>query len=359
VVVRSFVYLALKRLIELLLLCFGSSDAKEVEILVLRHELEILRRQQPCPRLEPRDRAWLSLLSRLLPRRRWSVFLVRPQMLLGWHRRMVRRHWTYPNTARGRPPLADDIQTLIVRLATENSRWGYQRIKGELAGLGLSVSATSVRRVLRAHQLDPAPRRASSAWRTFIRQQASGIVACDFFSVDSVWLTRYYILFFIEIGSRRVHLCGITTNPTGEWVTQQARNLATKLEDGGGCLVAHVIRDRDTKFTRPFDDVWRCLGAEIIRTPVRAPNANAFAERWIGTIRRECLDHLLIFGPRHLARVLDTYVERYNAHRPHRSLRLLPPEPRSTPLKTLRPSLGHVGRRDVLGGLIHEYDLVA
>ena len=151
VVVRSFVYLALKRLIELLLLCFRSSDAKEVEILVLRHELEILRRQQPRPRLSPRDRAWLSLLSWCLPRRRWSVFLVRPETLLGWHRRMVRRHWTYPNTAKGRPPVADDIQALIVRLAAENPRWGYQRIKGELAGLGYQVSATSVRRVLRTH----------------------------------------------------------------------------------------------------------------------------------------------------------------------------------------------------------------
>jgi len=213
------VYLALKRTIELVLLCFRSSDAKEVEILVLRHELEILRRQHPRPRLEPTDRAWLSLLSRCLPRRRWSVFLVRPETLLGWHRRMIRRHWTYPDTARGRPPVADDIQALIVRLATENPRWGYQRIKGELAGLGLPVSATSVRRVLRAHQLDPAPRRASRTWSAFIRHQASGIVACDFFSVDSVWLRRYYVLFFIEIESRRVQRCGITTNPTGEWVT--------------------------------------------------------------------------------------------------------------------------------------------
>jgi putative transposase len=202
VVVRSFVYLALKRLITLLLLCFRSSDAKEVEILVLRHELEILRRQQPRPRLEPGDRAWLSLLSRCLPRQRWSVFLVRPETLLSWHRRMVRRHSTYSNTAKGRPPVADDIQSLIVRLAAENPRWGYQRIKGELAGLGLSVSASSVRRVLRAHQILPAPRRASTTWSSFIRHQASGIVACDFFSVDSVWLTRYYIVVVVRPAAR-------------------------------------------------------------------------------------------------------------------------------------------------------------
>jgi len=183
-------------------------------------------------------------------------------------------------------------------------------------------------------------------------------VACDFFSVDSVWLTRYYILFFIEIESRRVHLCGITTNPTGQWVTQQARNLAAELEEAGRAL-AHLIRDRDAKFTRPFDDVWRSIGAEIIRTPVRAPDANAFAERWVGSVRRECLDHLLIVGPRHLARVLDVYVEHYNAHRPHRSLSLRPPEPRSRPPARDLSSPERVCRRDLLGGLIHEYDLVA
>jgi hypothetical protein len=200
------------------------------------------------------------LLSRVLPRRRWSVFLVRPDTLLAWHRRMVRRHWTYPNTARGRPPVSDEIQALIVRLATENVRWVYQRITGELAGLGYQVSASSVRRVLRAHGVGPAPRRTSTTWSSFIRQQASGIVACDFFTVDSVWLTRYYVLFVIEIESRRVQVCGITTNPTGEWVTQQARTLAANLEDAGR-VVAHVIRDRDTKFTRSFDDVWRSSGA--------------------------------------------------------------------------------------------------
>ena len=326
--VWSFVYRALRRLIELVLLSVRSTDGKEVEILVLRHELEILRRQHPRPRLEPADRAWLSLLSRCLPRERWSVFVVTPQTLMDWHRRMLRRHWTYPNATTGRPPVPADVQALIVRLATENPRWGYQRIQGELAGLGHQVSASSIRRVLRSHGIQPAPRRAPTTWRSFIHQQACGIVACDFFTVDSVWLTRYYVLFFIEAQSRRVHVCGITTNPTGAWVTQQARTLATSLEEHGR-LVGHLIRDRDTKFTRPFDNVWRSMGAEIVRSPVRAPNANAYAERWVGTIRRECLDHLLIVGPRHLARVLDVYVEHYNTHRPHRSLGLVAPQPRS------------------------------
>jgi len=355
-VVWSFVYLAVGRIMELVLLCLRSSDAKEVEILVLRHELEILRRQHPRPRLEPKDRALLAALSRLLPRRRWSAFVVTPATLLGWHRRMVRRHWTYPNKAKGRPPVPAEVQALIVRLATENLRWGYERIKGELARLGYRVSASSIRRVLRSHGIDPAPRRTSTTWRSFLRRQAAGIVACDFFSVDTVWLTRCYVLFFIEVETRRVHLCGITTNPTGEWVTQRARNLARSLEDSGR-VVRHLIRDRDAKFTRSFDDVWRSIGAQVVRTPVRAPNANAYAERWIGTARRECLDHLLIVGPRHLDRVLSEFIEHYNGHRPHRALGLLAPEPRHS--ETQPVGLEQIVRHDVLGGLIHEYDLVA
>lgn len=358
VVIWSFVYLAVGRIMELLLLCVRSGDAKEVEILVLRHELEILRRQQPRPRLEPKDRALLAALSRLLPRRRWSVFMVTPATLLGWHRRMARRHWTYPNTAKGRPPVPADVQALIVRLATENPRWGYERIKGELAGLGYRVSASSIRRVLRVNGINPAPRRTSTTWRSFLSQQAAGIVACDFFSVDTVWLTRYYVLFFIEVQTRRVHLCGITTNPTGGWVTQQARNLAVSFDERGR-VVRHLIRDRDAKFTRSFDDVWRSIGAQVVRTPVRAPNANAYAERWVGTARRECLDHLLIVGPRHLGRVLSAFVEHYNGHRPHRALELEPPQPRATSSATRPARLEQVVRRDVLGGVIHEYDQVA
>src|SRR5579864_207143 len=190
--------------------------------------------------MEPADRAWLSVLSRFLPRRRWSVFLVKPDTLLGWRRRMVWRRWTYPNVARGRPPVPDEVRALIVGLACENPRWGYQRIQGELAGLGYRVSASSIRRVLRAQGVGPAPRRASTTWRSFIARQASGILATDFFTVDTVWLTRYYVLVVIEIESRHVQLCGITTNPSGSWVTQQARNLITTLE-GAGTFVSHLI----------------------------------------------------------------------------------------------------------------------
>jgi transposase len=182
-VVWSFVYLTLRRSLELVTLCFRSAEAKEIEVLVLRHELVVLRRQHPRPRLQPTDRALLAALSRLLPRARWSVFLVRPETLLRWHRRMVRRRWTYPTASNGRPPISDEVQHLVVRLARENPRWGYQRIHGELLRLGWRVSASSIRRILRAHGLDPAPRRGAANWRSFLRQQAAGIIACDFFTV--------------------------------------------------------------------------------------------------------------------------------------------------------------------------------
>jgi putative transposase len=185
-VVWSFVYLALRRSLELVLLCSRSAQAKEIEILVLRHELAVLRRQYPRPCLQPADRALLAALSRLLPRARWSVFRVRPETLLRWHRRMVRRRWTYPTTSTGRPPVSEQVQQLIVRIARENPRWGYQRIHGELLRLGVRVSASSIRRVLRVQGLDPAPRRGPTNWRSFLRQQAAGIVACDFFSVDTI-----------------------------------------------------------------------------------------------------------------------------------------------------------------------------
>jgi putative transposase len=186
-------------------------------------------------------------------------------------------YWLEPGG--GRPPISEEVQQLVVRLARENPRWGYQRIHGELLRLGLRVSVSSTRRILRAHGIDPAPRRASASWRSFLRQQAAGIVACDFFTVDTIWLRRVYVLFVIELGSRRVHLAGVTAHPTGWWVAQQARNLVAVLDDQATAF-KFLIRDRDTKFSRAFDDVWRSTGVEIIRTPVRAPNANAVAERW-------------------------------------------------------------------------------
>jgi putative transposase len=214
------------------------------------------------------------------------------------------------------------------------------------------------RRVLRAHGMDPAPRRAPTTWRSFLHRQATGILACDFFTVDTIWLRRLYVLFVIELGSRRVHLAGVTAHPTGPWVAQQARNLMVELDDRAAAF-RFLIRDRDTKFIRAFDDVWRSTGAEIICTPIRAPNANAVAERWVGTVRRECLDHLLIVGRQHLVGVLHGYVEHYNQHRPHRSLGL------GTPIPSLRadpasaPVVPQLRRREILGGLVHEYEWAA
>ena len=347
-----------RRVMGLILWCCRSEEAQEIELIVLRHELEILRRQHPRPRLEPKDRALLAVLSRLLPRRRWSVFVVTPATLMRWHRRMVRRRWTYPNTSKGRPPVPEAVQALIVRLGSENPEWGYMRIKGELAKLSVKVSASSIRRILRAHGLDPAPRRQASTWRAFLKAQAAGIIASDFFTVDTVWLSRYYVLFAIEVHNRRVHLCGVTAHPVSQWVTQTARNLAITL-DQQGQSVSYFIRDRDTKFTRSCDEVWRAAGTKVLRTPVRAPNANAFAERWIGTARRECLDHILIVGPRHLQRVLSVYIDHYNRHRPHRALDLKTPESTPRPVEPEPTALTRIIRRDLPGGLIHEYDLAA
>ena len=300
-------YLTLCRSVQLLVLLARGDAAKDLEILVLRHQLTVLRRQTPRPRLEPADRAMLAAISRLLPRARWSCFIVTPQTLLRWHRRMIAGAWTYPHHGHGRPPLDEHLQQLIVRLATENPRWGYQRIQGELLHLGVRVSATAIRTTLRRHGLGPAPRRTTTTWRVFLHQQAAGIVACDFFTVDTIWLRRLYVLFFIELDTRRVHLAGATTNPDGAWVTQQARNLLLALEERGRQL-RFLLRDRDAKFSRAFDDVFGSEGAEVLLTPVQAPNANAYAERWIRTVRAECLDWLLVVGRRHLNEVLRVYV---------------------------------------------------
>jgi putative transposase len=348
-------YLALGRVFELVVLLTRSRECKEVEILALRHELNVLRRRGVRPRYEPRDRVLLAALGRVLPRARWAaVFAVRPETLLRWHRRIVRRRWTYGRRGPGRPPLDADVVALVVRLARENPRWGHRRIVGELVKLGCSVSASSVRNVLRSHEVPPAPRRSGPSWRTFIRAQAASVVACDFFTVDTALLRRTYVLFFIELETRRVHLCGCTTNPNGNWVAQQARNLAIELAERSQ-PVRFVIRDRDSKFSAAFDEVFQTEGARVIRTPVRAPNANAYAERWVRTVREECLDWLLIVSRRQLERVLRTYVDHYNRERPHQALDLACPEPRAKPAQIDQPNGVNIRRRDRLGGLLHEY----
>jgi putative transposase len=352
-VLPRFVYLALCRSVELLALLARGDAAKDLEILVLRHQLIVLQRQTSRPKLEPADRALLAAISRVLPRDRWSCFFVTPETLQRWHRRLVTGRWTYPRRGQGRPPLDDGVPQLIIRLARENPRWGYQRIKGELLRLGVRISATAIRTTLHRHGLDPAPRRTTTTWRAFLRQQAAGIVACDFFTVDTIWLRRLYVLFFLEPDTRRVHLAGVTANPNAAWVTQQARNLLLVLEKQGR-RVRFLLRDRDAKFCHSFDDVFRSEGADIVLTPVQAPNANAYAERWIRTVRAECLDWLLIIGQGHLDRTLRVYVEHYNQHRPHRALWLESPDP-ARPRIIAEDHPAQVHRRDLLGGLLHEY----
>jgi putative transposase len=354
----SFCYVVLRRVLQLAALRFRSEEFKELEIVVLRHELAVLRRQAGRPELKPADRVFLAAASRLLPRASWRSFVVTPTTLLRWHRRLVARRWTYAGRV-GRPPIGSEIRALVLRLARENSRWGYQRIVGELRGLGFAVSATTVRNLLREAGLGPVGERTVLSWREFLRTQAHSMIAVDFFTVETVWLQRLYVLFFIELGSRHVHLAGCTANPSGSWVTQQARQLAWTSTERS-TPPRFLIRDRDSKYTRDFDTVFRSEGIEIIRTPVRAPKANAIAERFVRTARSECLDWLLILNRRHLERVLRVFIHHYNGHRPHRSLKLAPPDPEQPTLRVAgsrRPD--NVERRDRLGGLIHEYSLAA
>ncbi|MCA1680929.1 MAG: integrase core domain-containing protein [Actinobacteria bacterium] len=243
-----------------------------------------------------------------------------------WHRRHVARRWTCPARRQGRPPVGDELRELVLRLARENPRWGYQRIAGELAGLGVSVAATTVRKIIRDAGLGPAGTRDGLSWREVIRAQAASVLACDFFTVDTVFSTRLYVLFFIELKSRRVHLAGCTQHPSGSWVAQ-ARQVAWSLSEREQ-RPRFLIRDRDAKFSGAFDEIFRSERIEIVRTPIQAPKANAYAERFVGTVRRECLDWILISGRRQLDRVLRAYVQHYNGHRPHRGLGLAPPQPR-------------------------------
>jgi putative transposase len=356
--VLSFLYLGLRRVFEFLVLLGSSDDRKELEILVLRHELSVLRRQAKPARYRTTDRALLAALSRALPRECWSAFAVTPQTLLRWHRAMVKRHWTYARRGPGRPSLDAEIVALILRLARENPRWGHRRIVGELKKLGLPTSETSVRNLLRHHGVPPAPRRSRLSWRAFLRQQAASLIACDFFTVETATLRRIYVLFFIELASRRVHLAGCTTNPDGMWVVQQARNLTIDLAEREW-PVRLVLHDRDSKLSGAFDEVFRSEGTRVVRTPIRAPNANAYAERWVRTVRSECLDWLLIFSRRQLERVLRTYVEHYNRQRPHRALDLGAPDPIGEVVRLPPGGLRTVRRRDRLGGLVHEYELAA
>jgi putative transposase len=314
-------YLIFARLVGWLVLLARSTAAKDAELLVLRHEVAVLRRGNARPRLDWADRAVLAALIRLLPRAVKNHRLVSPGSVLRWHRRLLARKWTYPNRP-GRPPVPDEVAVLVERLARDNASWGYQRIQGELYKLGHRVAASTIRRILKRARIPPAPtRRGDGSWRQFLRVQASTALAVDFFHVDTVTLRRIYVLFVLEAESRYVHILGITANPDGPWTTQQARNLLLDL-----------------------------------KIPPRSPRANAYAERFVLTVRTELTDRMLIFGERHLRHVLDQYARHDNGQRPHRGRQLQPPRP-DHPIPAL-PAQRITGR-SILGGLINEYHAAA
>ena len=355
-------YQVARRLLAVPAVLLRRDVAKDAELLVLRHENAVLSRQLTAPRrYDTVDRLWLAALSSLIPRRRWAhVFPVTPATLLAWHRRLIARKWDYSMRQRraGRPPTASAVKALALRLAKENPRWGCRRIQGELARLGHPIGATTVWEILTAAGLDPAPRRSGPTWREFLTEQAHGVIACDFVHIDLVDLRRVYALVFCEHGTRRLHIAGVTAHPTAAWTVQQARNLAAELGERVDSL-RFLIRDRDAKYSGSFDAVFAADGIETLKTAPRAPRMNARCERVIGTLRREALDHLLIWNETHARRVLDAYAHHYNQHRPHQARGQLPPlaEEHPAPVTDLTSHL--LLRTRVLGGAINEYRYAA
>ncbi|MGH3255441.1 MAG: integrase core domain-containing protein, partial [Streptosporangiaceae bacterium] len=325
-----------------------------------RHENAVLRRQVGRVRYQPGDRLWLAALSRLIPRHRWrEVFAVTPATLLAWHRRLVARKWDYTSRRRpGRPSTAAAIRTLVIRMATDNPTWGHRRVQGELVKLGHQIAASTVWQILHGAGIDPAPRRTGPTWKQFLTAQARGILAADFVHVDTVCLRRIYALIIIEHGTRRAHLAGIIGRPDGAWTAQAARNFLMDLGQRAA-YVKFLIRDRAGQFTESFDAVFTAEGSRILRSPPQAPRANAICERMIGTLRRELLDRMLIVNEQHLRRVLTEYLTHYNQARPHRALSQLPPAQAHTQPLQIDLTEHRVRRKQVLGGLINEYQIAA
>src|ERR1035438_2813404 len=335
---------------------------KTAEILILRHQLAVLQRRQPLRlKLHWADRALLATLLGVIPkaRRQGLRLLITPDTIVRWHRDIVRRRWAARSKRgrTGRPATRRNIRALVRRLARENPGWGYRRIHGELAGLGITVAASTVWEILKGAGIDPAPRRDGPGWPEFLRSQAQGILALDFFTADLLNGTKAYVLAVIEHGTRRIRVLGATGHPVQSWVVQQARNLLMDLEDSG-TRVKLVIHDRDASFATTFDAVFQAAGIRVIRSSVPGPRMNSIMERWIGSCRRELLDRTLVWNQRHLMVVLRDYEAFYNTHRPHRALK------QAAPLRPLPDGVAdldqfRVQRRDRAGGVIHEYRLVA
>jgi putative transposase len=354
----TLAYMIARFVLEVAAVLMRREVSKDVELLVLRHENAVLRRQVKRVRYEAADRVWLAALSRLIPRHSWpQVFGVSPDTLLRWHRRLVAWRWTYPRGATsGRPSTPAPIRRLVVSMARQNPRWGHRRIQGELARLGHKIAYSTVWEILKRAGIDPLPHRGGLAWGEFLSAQAHQIIACDFMHVDTVFLRRLYVLLFIEHGTRRLHIAGVTASPTGSWVAQQARNLTMDLGTKMDTL-RFLIRDRDSKYTQAFDDVFGSEGIQIIKTPPQAPRANAICERVVGTLRRELLDRILIVGPGHLRRILAAYTIHYNARRPHQSLDQRHPDAdTAVPAPTIDLTGRRIKRSPILGGLINEYE---